>query len=278
MLNRSFRAEGLERTSKSCQQKRFIRLHGASELVSRCHGPSFWRYVDQHTKRLCRLIGMSSLWKQATRPCRQATGGQQSSVEEIWDSPQGHDQSWRKHGNDEETVDLRPGTCATIPPGGHFQFRVPVGIPYPSSSRPHLVGQAHKSLSGSRTTGRAANQIRIRHRLSAILPGPGTTVRERGRVSLPGRADSRIRTDDLIITNDLLYQLSYIGVLRMGSYFGHHATLCFQNATAKRFFRILTLATHNHLGRRTKAERGPNSRRICAKTSRAIYFRMDPGR
>ena len=26
-----------------------------------------------------------------------------------------------------------------------------------------------------------------------------------------GRADSRIRTDDLIITNDLLYQLSYIG-------------------------------------------------------------------
>ncbi len=27
-----------------------------------------------------------------------------------------------------------------------------------------------------------------------------------------GRADSRIRTDDLIITNDLLYQLSYIGI------------------------------------------------------------------
>ena len=26
------------------------------------------------------------------------------------------------------------------------------------------------------------------------------------------KADSRIRTDDLIITNDLLYQLSYIGV------------------------------------------------------------------
>jgi hypothetical protein len=25
-------------------------------------------------------------------------------------------------------------------------------------------------------------------------------------------ADSRIRTDDLIITNDLLYQLSYVGI------------------------------------------------------------------
>ena len=28
-------------------------------------------------------------------------------------------------------------------------------------------------------------------------------------------ADSRIRTDDLIITNDLLYQLSYIGTLSL---------------------------------------------------------------
>jgi hypothetical protein len=30
-------------------------------------------------------------------------------------------------------------------------------------------------------------------------------------------ADSRIRTDDLIITNDLLYQLSYIGVVALSS-------------------------------------------------------------
>jgi hypothetical protein len=35
----------------------------------------------------------------------------------------------------------------------------------------------------------------------------------------PGRrADSRIRTDDLIITNDLLYQLSYIGILVLGEW------------------------------------------------------------
>jgi hypothetical protein len=38
------------------------------------------------------------------------------------------------------------------------------------------------------------------------------------------RADSRIRTDDLIITNDLLYQLSYIGIalLMKASIFGRH--------------------------------------------------------
>jgi hypothetical protein len=41
-----------------------------------------------------------------------------------------------------------------------------------------------------------------------------------------GRADSRIRTDDLIITNDLLYQLSYIGILVLSS------PLCFPAVTA----------------------------------------------
>ena len=36
-----------------------------------------------------------------------------------------------------------------------------------------------------------------------------------GKVRLPsfrGRAGSRIRTDDLLITNQLLYQLSYAGI------------------------------------------------------------------
>jgi hypothetical protein len=38
--------------------------------------------------------------------------------------------------------------------------------------------------------------------------GGGESLAESG-------ADSRIRTDDLIITNDLLYQLSYIGILSL---------------------------------------------------------------
>jgi hypothetical protein len=90
---------------------------------------------------------------------------------------------------------------------------------------------------------------------------------------LPPGADSRIRTDDLIITNDLLYQLSYIGNLVLCGW--HHilavaATLCFQNATVEICIRILNVAVHNHPGRRTKAEWGPNSRRNCGKTSPAI--------
>jgi hypothetical protein len=208
-------------------------------------GPSFWRYVDQRYKATEPGLLVCHHFGSKPDTCRQATGGQRASVEGIWDSLQGRAQLWRKHGNDEETVDRRPGTCATIPPGAHSNFAILVGIPYPSSSRPHLVGQAHKWLSGSRITGRAANQIRLRHRLSAYLSRSRYNRRERGRVSLPGRADSRIRTDDLIITNDLLYQLSYIGVLRMAPYLAVAATLRFQNAMAKRFFRILNLPIHS---------------------------------
>jgi hypothetical protein len=77
------------------------------------------------------------------------------------------------------------------------------------------------------------------------------------RFRISGQADSRIRTDDLIITNDLLYQLSYIGNCSL--WIGHNwavaAALCCQNATTKICFRILSRAIHNHPGRRTKAER-----------------------
>jgi hypothetical protein len=45
------------------------------------------------------------------------------AVEEIWYSLQGHGQLWRKHGTNEETVDLRTGASVTIPPDTHFQFR-----------------------------------------------------------------------------------------------------------------------------------------------------------
>jgi hypothetical protein len=58
-------------------------------------------------------------------------------------------------------------------------------------------------------------------------------------------ADSRIRTDDLIITNDLLYQLSYIGVpgfCEWDHILAIPATLCFPNDTVKICYRILNVA------------------------------------
>ncbi len=44
-------------------------------------------------------------------------------VDEIWYIVDGHGQMWRRQGEREETVALRPGTCVSIPASTHFQFR-----------------------------------------------------------------------------------------------------------------------------------------------------------
>ncbi len=45
------------------------------------------------------------------------------SVGELWYVLHGHGQMWRRQDLREETVDLRAGTCVSIPAGTHFQFR-----------------------------------------------------------------------------------------------------------------------------------------------------------
>ena len=45
------------------------------------------------------------------------------TVEELWLVMKGQGRMWRKHGADEETVELRPGVSIAIPVGTHFQFR-----------------------------------------------------------------------------------------------------------------------------------------------------------
>lgn len=44
------------------------------------------------------------------------------TVEEIWYFLAGQGQVWRKLGDQEEVVDVRPGLSLTIPTGTHFQF------------------------------------------------------------------------------------------------------------------------------------------------------------
>ena len=50
-------------------------------------------------------------------------------VEEIWYVVAGHGLMWRRQDQREETVELRPGTCVSIPAGTHFQFRADGGGP-----------------------------------------------------------------------------------------------------------------------------------------------------
>lgn len=45
------------------------------------------------------------------------------TVDELWYVTAGHAQVWRKHGNQEEIVDVGPGSALSIPVGAHFQFR-----------------------------------------------------------------------------------------------------------------------------------------------------------
>jgi mannose-6-phosphate isomerase-like protein (cupin superfamily) len=45
------------------------------------------------------------------------------SVEEAWYFLSGRGRMWRKLHGREETVDVAPGTCLTLPTGTHFQFR-----------------------------------------------------------------------------------------------------------------------------------------------------------
>jgi mannose-6-phosphate isomerase-like protein (cupin superfamily) len=51
------------------------------------------------------------------------------TVEEIWFVLDGHGQVWRRLGEHEAVVDVRPGTALTIPLGTHFQFRASAEAP-----------------------------------------------------------------------------------------------------------------------------------------------------
>jgi mannose-6-phosphate isomerase-like protein (cupin superfamily) len=45
------------------------------------------------------------------------------TVEEVWYVISGSGSMWRKLGEEEEIIELRPGVSLTIPTGTHFQFR-----------------------------------------------------------------------------------------------------------------------------------------------------------
>jgi mannose-6-phosphate isomerase-like protein (cupin superfamily) len=45
------------------------------------------------------------------------------TVDEIWYVLSGRGQMWRRQDDGEETAELEPGTCLSIPVGTHFQFR-----------------------------------------------------------------------------------------------------------------------------------------------------------
>ncbi|RZQ64850.1 cupin domain-containing protein [Amycolatopsis suaedae] len=65
--------------------------------------------------------GSAALFELA--PDQVSTAVSHATVQEIWYIVGGSGQMWRKQGGREQTVDLTPGTCLTIPLGTTFQFR-----------------------------------------------------------------------------------------------------------------------------------------------------------
>jgi mannose-6-phosphate isomerase-like protein (cupin superfamily) len=71
------------------------------------------------------------------------------TIDEIWYVVSGHGQMWRKHGDQEEIVEMRPGLSLTIPLATQFQFRADgdeplaaVGVaipPWPSMDEAYVV-------------------------------------------------------------------------------------------------------------------------------------------
>ena len=64
--------------------------------------------------------GMACFELQAGRTTRAVT---HRAVEELWFVRSGHGELWRKQDDVEDTTQLTPGVCVSIPVGTHFQFR-----------------------------------------------------------------------------------------------------------------------------------------------------------
>ena len=82
------------------------------------------------------------------------------AVDELWYVLSGHGQMWRRQGERQETVPLRPGTCLSIPAGTHFQFRAGRRRPAGRGGRDDAaLARGWRGLRGSR--GVAGRRLRL---------------------------------------------------------------------------------------------------------------------
>jgi len=74
-------------------------------------------------------LGRGSMAHFELAPGRISRAMAHRTVDEIWYVLSGHGQMWRRQGHRQETAELVPGTCVSIPVGTHFQFRASDGGP-----------------------------------------------------------------------------------------------------------------------------------------------------
>lgn len=106
-------------------------MHGQAD-----HVPADWRFdtrqlpespdviaPDGSDVRVLLRLGRGSMAHFELAPGRVSRAVAHHAVEELWYIVDGQGQMWRRQGERQQTVPLRPGTCLSIPPGTHFQFR-----------------------------------------------------------------------------------------------------------------------------------------------------------
>src|SRR5262245_10807129 len=79
--------------------------------------------ADGSDVRVLLAVGGGSMAGFQVAHGRTSTAVRHRTVEEIWYVVAGRGQMWRSQDGHEETIDLSPGTCLTIPLGTSFQFR-----------------------------------------------------------------------------------------------------------------------------------------------------------
>jgi mannose-6-phosphate isomerase-like protein (cupin superfamily) len=70
------------------------------------------------------------------------------TVEELWYFLRGRGEMWRRLGDREEVVEVRPGVCISIPVGTEFQFRAADGEPLAAvaATMPPWPGEGEAAL------------------------------------------------------------------------------------------------------------------------------------
>lgn len=71
------------------------------------------------------LLGYNDRWmSHCTLPAGHTSRAvMHTTIGELWYFLEGAGQLWRKQGDTEHVVDVGPGSCVTLPPHTHFQFR-----------------------------------------------------------------------------------------------------------------------------------------------------------
>lgn len=81
------------------------------------------RAPDGSTVRVLARLPGASMGQFELEPGRVSRAVVHRTIDEIWFVVGGRGELWRRQSSQEDSVELAPGTCLTIPCGTEFQFR-----------------------------------------------------------------------------------------------------------------------------------------------------------